>query len=148
MSSPSTRSSTPTPALAGSRTQPAAGTSSTEQTASNGIDPSVFDVLNSLRRRLYVSREMLVSELTLASKNQSGSFDRLTLTPEFHSVMMKKALFTILDGARRPDLVQKIKSCLFVYLLEVMNGGADQTFLDLASGATSSNRADRERRRE
>ncbi|KAN0132765.1 hypothetical protein V8E53_009436 [Lactarius tabidus] len=59
---------------------------------------SVFDMLNVLRRRLLVTREELVKQVSMVSKDAEGLVDWVVLHPEFHSTLAKCAFFLAFDG--------------------------------------------------
>ncbi|KAG2100667.1 uncharacterized protein F5147DRAFT_812787 [Suillus discolor] len=106
-------------------------------------DYSVFDILNVFRCRLFISRSDLVGHTVMATKSEMGQFTWLTLRPVYHSMVVKTALCTLF-GTR---LVDKIKSVLFVYLLEVANEEAPDAFFALEKGSMTHNRANREKKR-
>jgi hypothetical protein len=66
--------------------------------AKTEVDMSVFDMLNVLRRRLLVTREELVKQVSMVSKDAEGLVDWVVLHPEFHSTLAKCALFLVFDG--------------------------------------------------
>ncbi|KAG2108753.1 uncharacterized protein F5147DRAFT_836967 [Suillus discolor] len=110
-------------------------------------DYSVFDILNVFRCCLFISQSDLVGHTVMATKSEMGQFTWLTLRPVYHSMVVKTALCTLFGDHYYPRLVNKIKSVLFVYLLEVANEEAPDAFFALEKGSTTHNRANREKKR-
>jgi len=110
-------------------------------------DASVFDFLNTFRRRFYVSREAIIPHIVSAVKDADDAIEWVELTKEFHSALVSRAVFTVCQGVKVGALtVQRIKRSFFVFILEVLNGGA-HSFFDLKDGVTKEKRANKERKR-
>lgn len=123
-------------------------TSSEEEDATAGLtgeEISVFDVLNTLRRRLFLSRAEVVQHATMATKGTADEIEWVEFLPEYHSHLVKRAL-VVADTGDRASLKQ-VKSAMFVYILEVLNGTSAETFFELKSGAAKENRANYEKKR-
>ncbi|KAG0705287.1 hypothetical protein DFH29DRAFT_996871 [Suillus ampliporus] len=110
-------------------------------------DPSVFDMLNVLRRRLFVNVDELRKNILIATKDDKGQIDWVTLSPAYHGTLVKTALVLVLRGVLNAPLVPLVKRTLFVYILELLNEGKDTMFFALSKGATTHNRAQREKKR-
>ncbi|KAG1795199.1 uncharacterized protein HD556DRAFT_400108 [Suillus plorans] len=110
-------------------------------------DPSVFDILNVFRRRLFVAKSDIVGHTMVATKSEDGRVAWLTFRPGFHSMMVKTAFAVFFGDSYHPHLVDKTKKVLFVYLLEVVNSEGDNAFFSLEKGATAYNRANHEKKR-
>ncbi|KAI9431696.1 hypothetical protein H4582DRAFT_2198849 [Lactarius indigo] len=111
-------------------------------------DLSVFDLLNIARRRYFISRDELISNITEASKDAFGLFDWVVLKKDYHSKVVSKFIWTLGDGKRlTPRSVEKIKKILFVFLLDVLNGVSVGDFFALKKGETLENRAKHEIKR-
>jgi hypothetical protein len=108
---------------------------------------SVFDMLNTMRRQLFIGLEELRRNVTLATKSQSGEIDWVTMSPTYHGTLVKAALRLVLDGASAPSLVPLVKRTLFVYILELLQAEEDASFFALQKGATVHNRSQHEKKR-
>ena len=104
-------------------------------------DPSCFDMLDLLRRRLFLSREQLVPRVVTASKDDQGLIDWVDFDKSFHSHLLgrvKAITGSLTNGARK---------ALFVFVLEVLNGEDFSAFFDLKKGASQRQHLDREKKR-
>ncbi|KAI9429927.1 hypothetical protein H4582DRAFT_1601011 [Lactarius indigo] len=111
-------------------------------------DLSVFDLLNIARRRYFISRDKLISNITEASKDAFGVFDWVVLKKDYHSKVVAKFIWTLGDGKRlTPRSVEKVKKILFVFLLDVLNGVSAGDFFALKKSETLENRARHEIKR-
>jgi hypothetical protein len=111
----------------------------TEQRDSSPQDPSVFDMLNLLRRRLYVSRDDIIANCRTASKDDEGRFDWSVLDPGYHSSTVKTCIrlaATTYEGFN----IKMLKRVMFCFLLEILNEGAPASFFTLKQGETKANR--------
>ncbi|KAI9448741.1 hypothetical protein BJY52DRAFT_1365257 [Lactarius psammicola] len=112
-------------------------------------DLSVFDLLNIFRHRYYVSRDVLASHVTEASKDAFGFFDWVVLDKDYHSKVITKFIWIVGEGRRfPPSFVEKIKKVMFVFLLGVLNGAAAEDFFALKKGETLENRTRQEVKRQ
>ncbi|KAG1897230.1 uncharacterized protein F5891DRAFT_1049857 [Suillus fuscotomentosus] len=110
-------------------------------------EPSCFDMLNILRSRFYVERETLWSCVTMATKDEAGCLNWITLRVAEHHKYVSVATSLILGGVHRPSLIPMVKRTLFVFLLEVLSGEDSSSFLKLQSGRVLDQRAQQEKRR-
>jgi hypothetical protein len=115
--------------------------------AKTEVDMSVFDVLNVLHRRLLITREELVKQVWMASKDAEGLVDWAVLHPEFHSTLAKCALVPSSWPLMADPVSLDTQHSMFVLLLEVLNGHGADSFWALLDGGAKDNRAMRERRR-
>ncbi|KAJ8590046.1 hypothetical protein M405DRAFT_841505 [Rhizopogon salebrosus TDB-379] len=108
---------------------------------------SVFDMLNILRRRLFIGLEELQRNISVATKTEHGEIDWVVLSPAYHGTLVKTALHLVLNGASAPSLVPLVKRTLFVYILELLQAGKDLSFFTLKKGATAYNSGQQEKKR-
>ena len=80
--------------------------------------PSIFDVLNIFRRRWFLNRDHLIANILSAQKDERGKISWVDFQPPFHTHLVRRAL------ALLPALcpVAKGKRCMFVFVLEVLDG--------------------------
>jgi hypothetical protein len=104
------------------------------------VELSVFDILNILCRRWFLSRADLVSHVTSAQKAEDGTFSWVEFTPHYHSHLVKCAVALV------PHPVHAVKWVMFVYVLELLNGVGDQAFFDLRTGGCKANNAHHEKK--
>jgi hypothetical protein len=80
--------------------------------------PSVFDVLNIFRQRWFLNRDHLIANILSAQKDERGKISWVDFQPHFHTHLVQRAL------ALLPALcpVAKGKRCMFVFVLEVLDG--------------------------
>jgi hypothetical protein len=80
--------------------------------------PSVFDVLNIFRRRWFLHRDHLIANILSAQKDERSKISWVDFQPAFHTHLVRRAL------ALLPALcpVAKGKRCMFVFVLEVLDG--------------------------
>ena len=79
-------------------------------------DPSVFDLLNAFRCRLYVSCDALIVHVHAATKDVDGNIDWLNLKSSYHPEIVKKSL-----GVAHAQFsgfgLSKLKKAMFCFLL-------------------------------
>lgn len=112
-----------------------------QKSTPGGVDLSVFDILNTFRRRWFLSRANLLANTISAQKAEDGKLSWVEFTPPFHSHLVKCAIALV------PHPVHKVKKVMFVYILELLNGKGDQAFFDLQKAGRKVNNAQREKRR-
>jgi len=80
--------------------------------------PSVFNILNVFRQRWFLNRNHLIANVLSAQKDKSGHIMWVDFLPAFHTHLIWRAL------ALLPPLcpVAKGKHCMFVFVLEVLDG--------------------------
>src|SRR6266850_7137396 len=80
--------------------------------------PSVFEVLNIFRQRWFLNRDHLIANVLSAQKDESRHIMWVDFLPAFHTHLVWWAL------AFLPPLcpVAKGKRCMFVFVLEVLDG--------------------------
>jgi hypothetical protein len=80
--------------------------------------PSVFDVLNIFRWRWFLNRDHLIANILSVQKDERGKISWVDFQPQFHTHLIWQAL------ALLPALcpVAKGKRCMFVFVLEVLDG--------------------------
>ncbi|KAF8259594.1 hypothetical protein EI94DRAFT_1706990 [Lactarius quietus] len=102
---------------------------------------SVFDILNTFRRRWFLSREHLVKNIISAQKVEDGTFSWVEFPPPFHSHLVKCAVALV------PHPVRTVKRVMFVFLLELLNREGHLAFFELQKGGRKANNAQKEKRR-
>ncbi|KAF8264328.1 hypothetical protein EI94DRAFT_1871103 [Lactarius quietus] len=102
---------------------------------------SVFDILNTFRRRWFLSREHLVKNIISAQKAEDGTFSWVEFPPPFHSHLVKCAVTLV------PHPVRTVKRVMFVFLLELLNREGHLAFFELQKGGRKANNAQKEKRR-
>ena len=105
------------------------------------VELSVFDILNIFRRRWFLSRANLVANVISAQKAEDGNFSWVEFAPPYHSHLVKCAVALV------PHPVQVVKRVMFVYILELLNGGGHMAFFDLQKGGRKANNAQKEKKR-
>ncbi|KAF8270668.1 hypothetical protein EI94DRAFT_1698647 [Lactarius quietus] len=100
---------------------------------------SVFDILNTFRRRWFLSREHLVKHIISAQKAEDGTFSWVEFPPPFHSHLVKCAVALV------PHPVRMVKWVMFVYLLELLNREDHLAFFELQKGGRKANNAQKEK---
>src|SRR6266850_7784985 len=80
--------------------------------------PSVSEVLNVLRQQWFLNRDHLIANILSAQKDESGYLMWVNFLPAFHTHPVRQAL------ALCPPLcpIVKGKHCMFVFILEVLDG--------------------------
>ena len=102
---------------------------------------SVFDIHNIFRRRWFLSRANLLTNVISAQKDEDGNISWVEFTPQYHSHLVKCAVALV------PRPVIKVKKVMFVYILELLNGKGNLAFFDLQMGGHKAGNAQKEKRR-
>jgi hypothetical protein len=102
---------------------------------------SVFDILNIFRRRWFISRDKLMTNVISAQKAEDGNISWVEFAPQYHSHLVKCAVALV------PHPVLTVKKVMFVYILELLNGKGNLAFFDLQAGGRKANNAQKEKRR-
>ena len=110
---------------------------------SEPVELSVFDILNTFRRRWFLSRANLLTNVISAQKAEDGNLSWVEFTPQFHSHLVKCAVALV----PRLGLVSKVKRVMFVFILELLNGEDRMAFFELQKGGRKANNAQKEKRR-
>jgi hypothetical protein len=105
------------------------------------VEPSVFDILNIFRRRWFLSRANLLTQVISAQKAEDGKISWVEFSPQHHSHLVKCAVALV------PHPVHKVKKVMFVYILELLNGEGHEAFFNLKSGGRKAINAQREKKR-
>ncbi|KAI9449588.1 hypothetical protein BJY52DRAFT_1215850 [Lactarius psammicola] len=116
--------------------------------AARSESASVFDILNIFRRRLFMKREAILDHITLASKDECGSYTWVVLDKDFHNTMMARAIWTVAGGTDLGShLRNMVKRTFFVFVLEILSVRNDVSFFTLSAGETKHNSAQQEKKR-
>jgi predicted RNA-binding Zn-ribbon protein involved in translation (DUF1610 family) len=105
------------------------------------VELLVFDILNIFRRRWFLSRTTLLTNVISAQKAEDGNISWVEFTPQYHSHLVKCAVALV------PHPVLTVKKVMFVYVLELLNGKGNLAFFDLQAGGRKANNAQKEKRR-
>ena len=111
------------------------------QSSSLNVDLSVFDIQNIFRRRWFLSRAHLLTNVISAQKDEDGNISWVEFTPQYHSHLVKCAVALV------PHPVLKVKKVMFAYILELLNGEGHMAFFELQKGGRKANNAQKEKRR-
>ena len=103
------------------------------------VDLSVFSVLNTFRRRWFLSQDHLLANVISAQKAEDGKTTWVEFTPSFHSHLVKCAIALV------PRPVPRVKRVMFVFVLELLNQEGHLTFFELQKGGRKANNAQREK---
>ena len=89
--------------------------------------PSIFDVLNIFRHCWFLNWDHLIANFLSAQKNKHGKIIWVDFQPPFHTHLIWRAL------ALLPALcpIVKGKHCMFVFILEVLDGNGPGSFFSL-----------------
>ena len=112
-----------------------------KRSSPGNVELSVFDILNTFRRRWFLSRTNLLANAISAQKAEDGNILWVEFTPQYHSHLVKCAVALV------PHPVLKVKKVMFVYILELLNGKGNLAFFDLHTGGRKANNAQKEKRR-
>ena len=104
------------------------------------VDLSVFGVLNTFRRRWFLSRDHLLANAISDQKAEDGKITWVEFTPSFHSHLVKCAIALV------PRPVPRVKRVMFVFVLELLNQEGHLTFFELQKGGCKANNAQKEKR--
>jgi predicted RNA-binding Zn-ribbon protein involved in translation (DUF1610 family) len=105
------------------------------------VELSVFDIHNIFRRRWFLSRDHLLTNVISAQKAEDGNISWVEFTPQYHSHLVKCAVALV------PHPVAKVKKVMFVYILELLNREGHVAFFELQKGGRKANNAQKEKRR-
>ncbi|KAF8484144.1 hypothetical protein F5888DRAFT_1894907 [Russula emetica] len=105
------------------------------------IEHSVFDIHNIFRRRWFLSRANLLTNVISAQKDEDGNISWVEFSPQYHSHLVKCAVALV------PHPAIKVKKVMFVYILELLNEKGKLAFFDLQAGGRKANNAQKEKRR-
>jgi hypothetical protein len=120
---------------------PQKGRTKTTRDPTKDADLSVFDILNIFRRRWFLSRSHLLTNVISAQKAEDGDFLWVEFSPQYHSHLVKCTVALV------PHPVPKVKKVMFVYILELLSGKGNQAFFNLQKGGRKANNAQKEKRR-
>jgi predicted RNA-binding Zn-ribbon protein involved in translation (DUF1610 family) len=131
------------PPLTSSGTDRAAvkGGAKPKRSFSSNVDLSVFDIQNIFRRRWFLSRAHLLTNVISSQKDEDGNISWVEFTPQYHSHLVKCAVALV------PHPVLKVKKVMFAYILELLNGEGHMAFFELQKGGHKANNAQKEKRR-
>ncbi|KAH9024075.1 hypothetical protein EDB85DRAFT_2292683 [Lactarius pseudohatsudake] len=119
----------------------AKGQAKSNQSLPVDADLLVFDILNTFRRRWFLSRPNLLANAISAQKAEDGNISWVEFSPPYHSHLVKSAVALV------PHPVHAVKKVMFVYILELLNGNGDLAFFDLHKGGRKANNAQKEKKR-
>ena len=108
-----------------------------------GVELSVFDILNTFRRRWFLSRSHLLTNVISAQKAEDGNIFWVEFLPPFHAHLVKCAIALV----PHPVPVAKVKKVMFVFVLELLNREGHMAFFELQKGGRKANNAQKEKRR-
>ena len=111
--------------------------------SSGGVELSVFDILNIFRRRWFLSRSHLLTNIISAQKAEDGNIFWVEFLPPFHAHLVKCAIALV----PHPVPVAKVKKVMFVFVLELLNREGHMAFFELQKGGRKANNAQKEKRR-
>ena len=88
----------------------------------DGVEPSVFDILNVFRSCWFLNRDHLIANVLSAQKAEDGRYTWVDFLPPFHTHLIQRARMLL------PPLcpVAKGKKVLFVFILEILDGDKAQ----------------------
>jgi hypothetical protein len=99
-----------------------------KRSLSGNLDLSVFDILNSFHCHWFLSMDHLRAQALSAQKAKDGKIFWVEFAPSFHTHLVKCAVALV------PQLIEKVKNVMFMYILELLNRGGPQTFFNLTKG--------------
>jgi hypothetical protein len=91
-------------------------------------DLSVFNILNIFHCHRFLSVDSLRAQALLAQKAEDGEIIWVEFSSQFHTHLVKSTIALV------PQLIQKVKKVLFVFILEVLNGEGLLAFFNLSKG--------------
>ncbi|KAF8495652.1 hypothetical protein F5888DRAFT_1804618 [Russula emetica] len=121
-------------------TPPQMGRDKPKKPNSVTIEHSVFDIHNTFRRRWFLLRANLLTNVISAQKDEDGNISWVEFSPQYHSHLVKCAVALV------PHPVIKVKKVMFVYILELLNEKGNLAFFDLQAGGRKANNAQKEKR--
>ena len=117
------------------------GKRKTPKATHGAVELSVFDILNIFRRRWFLSRPHLLTNVISAQKAEDGEISWVEFTPQYHSHLVKCAVALV------PHPILVVKKVMFVYILELLNREGHMAFFELWKGGRKANNAQKEKRR-
>ncbi|KAI0279252.1 hypothetical protein BC826DRAFT_1081429 [Russula brevipes] len=126
--------------MAPTPTQKPKGGSGPRRASPGDVELSVFDIHNIFRRRWFLSRTNLLTNVISAQKDEDGNISWVEFTPQYHSHLVKCAVALV------PHPVLKVKKVMFVYILELLNWEGHMAFFKLQKGGRKANNAQKEKR--
>ena len=82
-------------------------------------DPSVFDIVNLFRLRLFLNRDWLLSFVASAQRSESGRIEWVEFLPDGHVHLVRSAFKLVPPSPSVP--AAKIKQCMFAFIIEFLN---------------------------
>ena len=107
------------------------------------VNLSVFDVLNIFRRRWFLSRANLLTNIISAQKAEDRNISWVEFNPPFHSHLVKCAVALVPHCVCPVPMVKRV---MFVFILELLNQEGHLVFFDLQKGGCKANNAQKEKR--
>ncbi|KAI0278743.1 hypothetical protein BC826DRAFT_1161654 [Russula brevipes] len=103
--------------MASTPTQKPKGGSRPRRASPGDVELSVFDIHNIFRRRWFLSRANLLTNVISAQKDEDGNISWVEFTPQYHSHLLLNqeghtAFFELQKGGRKANNAQKEKRCL------------------------------------
>src|SRR5712671_7195552 len=127
---------------------PSSGTSmviSPPRNPKKGVKPKKSspkgDTRDIFRRRWFLSRSHLLTNVISAQKAEDGNISWVEFTPQYHSHLVKCAVVLV------PHPVHKVKQVMFGFILELLNQEGHVAFFELQKGGRKANNAQKEKRR-
>ena len=81
---------------------------------------SCTDFTHLLRQRLFIARQHLVTNTTMAQKDENGLFTWVEFNPIFHSQLIKRA-FSLMGMPTPTPMRKLLKKAIFEFALELLN---------------------------
>jgi hypothetical protein len=116
------------------------GGSKPKRASPGDVELSVFDIHNIFRRRWFLSRDHLLTNVISAQKAEDGNISWVEFTPQYHSHLVKCAVALV------PHPIAKVKKVMFVYILELLNREGHVAFFELQKGGRKASNAQKEKR--
>ena len=135
-------SSAPLPPSSGPDCPAAKGGATSRRSLPEVVDLLAFDVLNIFRRRWFLSRTNLLTNIISAQKAEDGNISWVEFTPPFHSHLVKCAVALV---PHRACPVPMVKRVMFVFILELLNQEGHLAFFELQKGGRKANNAQKEK---
>jgi hypothetical protein len=81
---------------------------------------SVFDIVNYFHSRWFLSRDWLLTFVATAQRTTGGAIDWVEFTPKGHTHLVQCAFKLVPPTPLIP--AAKVKRCMFVFILDILNG--------------------------
>jgi hypothetical protein len=104
------------------------------------LELSVFNIINTFRCHWFISADHLRTQDLSAQKAEDGSIFWVEFTPQYHTHLVKWAIVLV------PQLIQKVKKVMFIYILELLNLEGHQAFFDLSKGKKQATATQKEKK--